>query len=224
MSLLSILTKSLLSDAALTALAKKTGLSSKKLKKLLPLAIPLLLKAMTSNASSQSGLQSLLGALTQHTSTKALPEQIQEADSADGGKILGHIFGGNTGSTLNSLAQQSELSEQDVGSALSNIAPALLSGLSAATSSGAKPGFDLSDGLDMGDLMAIFGGGTQPSGGGLLSGLLGGGSTPSVSSLLGGSSTPSMGGLLGSLLGQSAEEKDDSLNGTALLNALLSGK
>ena len=35
MSLLSILTKSLLSDVALKALTKKTGLSSAKLKKLL---------------------------------------------------------------------------------------------------------------------------------------------------------------------------------------------
>ena len=39
MSLLRILTKSLLSDAALKALARKTGLSSAKLKKLLPLAV-----------------------------------------------------------------------------------------------------------------------------------------------------------------------------------------
>lgn len=209
MSLLSILTKSLLSDVALKALAKKTGLSSAKLKKLVPLAIPMLLKALTNNASSQTGLQSLLGALTQHTSTKALPEQIQEADTDDGGKILGHIFGGNTENALGSLAQQTEMSQQEVGSALSSIAPALLSGLSAATTSNAKPGFDLSDGLDMGDVMAIFGSGTQ-SGGGLLGGLLGGSS--------------SGGGLLGSLFGQNTEEKDESLNGTALLNALLSGK
>ena len=213
MSLLSIITKSLLSDVALTALAKKTGLSSAKLKKLLPLAIPLLLKALTKNASSESGLQSLLGALTQHTSTRALPQQIEEADTADGGKILGHIFGDNTGSALSSLAQQSNMNEQEVSSALSSIAPALLSGLSAASSSNVKPGFDLSDGLDMGDVMAIFGsGGASQSGGGLLGGLFGGGS-----------SSP-MGGLFGSLFGQNANEKDDSLNGTALLNALLSGR
>ena len=85
-----------------------------------------------------------------------------------------------------------------------------MSGLSAATASNAKPGFDLSDGLDMGDLMAIFGGGSQSSGG-LLGGLMGGGK-------------PSAGGLFGSLFGQNTEEKDESLNGTALLNALLSGK
>lgn len=210
MSLLRILTKSLLSDAALKALARKTGLSSAKLKKLLPLAVPLLLKALTSNASSQSGLDSLLGALTQHTSKKALPEQIREADTADGRKILGHIFGGNSSSALSSLAHQSHMSEQEVGSVLSCITPSLLSGLSAATASGSKPGFDLSDGLDMGDVMAIFGGAAQSSGSGLLGGLLSG--------------RPAVGGLFGALLGQDTNEKDDSLNGTALLNALLSGR
>lgn len=221
MSLLNVLTKSLLSDVAVSALAKKTGLSSAKLKKLLPLAVPILLKALTSNASSQSGLQSLLGALTQHTNTKSLPEQINEADEKDGSKILGHILGGNSAAAVNSLAQQSGLNEQEVNSALSNITPALLSSLSAATSSGSSPKFDLSDGLDLGDVMAILGGGAGQSGsllgggnsqaGGLLGGLLGGG-------------MPSAGGLLGGLFGSNVDEKDDSLNGTALLSALLSGR
>ena len=211
MSLLSILTKSLLSDVAVSALGKKTGLSAGKLKKLLPLAIPVLLKAMTNNVSSQSGLESLLGALTQHTNKKSLSEQIGEADEKDGGKILGHILGSNSAAAVNSLAQQSGLNDQEVSSALSNITPALLSGLSAATASGASPKFDLSDGLGLDDVMAIFGGGAQQSGGGLLGGLFGG-------------AKPSAGGLLGGLLGQSKEEKDDSLNGTALLSALLSAR
>ena len=217
MSLLSILTNSLLSDVAVSSLAKKTGLSSAKLKKLLPLAVPILLKALTSNASSQSGLQSLLGALTQHTNTKSLPEQINEADEKDGSKILGHILGGNSAAAVNSLAQQSGLNEQEVNSALSNITPALLSSLSAATSSGSSPKFDLSDGLDLGDVMAILGGGAGQSGS-----LLGGGSSQAgglLGGLLGGG-MPSAGGLFGS----NVDEKDDSLNGAALLSALLSGR
>lgn len=221
MSLLSILTNSLLSDVAVSSLAKKTGLSSAKLKKLLPLAVPILLKALTSNASSQSGLQSLLGALTQHTNTKSLPEQIDEADEKDGSKILGHILGGNSAAAVNSLAQQSGLNEQEVNSALSNITPALLSSLSAATSSGSSAKFDLSDGLDLGDVMAILGGGAGQSGS-----LLGGGSSQAgglLGGLLGGG-MPSAGGLLGGLFGSNVDEKDDSLNGTALLNALLSGR
>ncbi len=213
MNLLTVLLKSLLADNALSALAKKTGIGSAALKKLLPLAIPLLLKAMTNNASSQSGVQSLLGALTQHKSTKSMADQITEADTNDGGKILGHILGGNASSAYNSLAAQTGMSADQVTNALSGIAPALLSGLSAATaSSGAAGKVDLSDGLDLGDVMAMLGGGQSASPvGGLLGGLFGGGQSASP-----------MGGLLGSLLGGGVQENDNSLNGNALMSALLS--
>ena len=231
MNLLSVLLKTLMADGAISALAKKTGIGSAALKKLLPLAIPLLLKAMTNNASSLSGVQSLLGALTQHTSTKSMPEQIAEADQVDGSKILGHILGGNAASEFNGLAAQTGLSANEVSSALSGIAPALLSGLSAATSSsGAAGKVDLSDGLDLGDVMAMLGGGqSAASGGGLLGSLLGGGQSAAsggslLGSLLGGgqSSAPAAGGLLGSLLSGGIQENDNSLNGNALMSALLS--
>ena len=81
MNLLGILLKALLSEGALKALAKKTGLSSKQLKKVLPLAVPLLLKMLTKNASDKDGALSLLGALTQHTSKKSMAQQVEEADT-----------------------------------------------------------------------------------------------------------------------------------------------
>ena len=52
MNLLSLLLKSLLTDASLSAHATKTGLSQAVLKKLIPLAIPLLIKFMTSKESN----------------------------------------------------------------------------------------------------------------------------------------------------------------------------
>ena len=214
MNLLSLLCKSLLADGALSALAKKTGLSSAKLKKLIPLAVPLLLKALTNNASSQGGLQSLLGALTQHKNTRSVAEQIRDADTVDGGKILTHILGKNADAEVRSLAVETGLDDQEVRSALSSITPSLLSGLSAVTASGAgKPKCDLSDGVGMDDVMAIFGGAAagNSSSGGLLGGLLGG-------------SKPAGGGLLGGLFGgrQEEEEQDNGVNGTALLNLLMS--
>ena len=231
MNLLSVLLKTLMADGAISALAKKTGIGGAALKKLLPLAIPLLLKAMTNNVSSQSGVQSLLGALTQHTSTKSMPEQIAEADQEDGSKILGHILGGSAASELNGLAAQTGLNANQVSSALSGIAPALLSGLSAATTStGAAGKVDLSDGLDLGDVMAMLGGGqSSASSGGLLGSLLGGGQSAAPSggllgSLFGGgqNSAPAADGLLGSLLSGGIQENDNSLNGNALMSALLS--
>ena len=214
MNLLNLLLKSLLTDSSVSALAKKTGLNSGMLKKLIPLAVPLLIKFMTNNASSQAGAQSLLGALTQHTNKRTLAEQIDDADTEDGGKIIGHIFGNQSDAAISSLAQQSGMSNQDVSSALAGLAPALMSGLSAATTSAsAAPKVDLSDGLDLSDLMGMFGGAqaqTQSSSGGLLSGLLGGGAGSFG------------GGLLGSLLGGSATQADNdsAVNGTQLLSLL----
>jgi len=200
MNLLSVLFKTLLSEEAIKALAKKTGLDGKSLTKLLPLAIPVLMKMLTKNASSEAGASSLMAALTQHTGKKSAAEQIAEADTDDGAKILGHIFGSKKNEELQALSAQSGLSESQVSSALSGIAPTLLTTLSAATQS-AKPAsagkVDLSDGLDLGDVMAMLGG-----------------ARPSASDLLG--------GLFG---GKAArEETDSAINGASLLTSLLALK
>ena len=220
MNLLSLLLSSLLTDSSVSALAKKTGLSAAALKKLIPLAVPLLLKFLTSNASSESGALSLLGALSQHTNQKTLSDQIDEADTEDGGKIIGHIFGNQSDVVTNRLAQQSGMSERDVSSALAGIAPALMSGLSAANHTvSAAPKVDLSDGIDLSDLLGMFAGAQsvqqvpqgQSYGGGLLSGLLGG-------------SSSGLGDLFGSMLGSSAQQasQENDFNGTQLLSLLSS--
>ena len=138
MDLLQMLTSNLSSDSAVDSLAEKTGASNDQVKGLLSAALPQLLNSMTSNASSQEGAQSLLHALTQHTDTTAVNEQIANADIDDGGKIIQHIFGNNTNNTINSLAGNSGLSSQLVSLILSSLAPALLSGLSGATQSAAQ--------------------------------------------------------------------------------------
>ena len=220
MNLLSLLLSSLLTDSSVSALAKKTGLSAAALKKLIPLAVPLLLKFLTSNASSESGALSLLGALSQHTNQKTLSDQIDEADTEDGGKIIGHIFGNQSDAVTNRLALQSGMSERDVSSALAGIAPALMSGLSAANHTvSAAPKVDLSDGIDLSDLLGMFAGAQsvqqvpqgQSYGGGLLSGLLGG-------------SSSGLGDLFGSMLGSSAQQssQENDFNGTQLLSLLSS--
>ena len=91
-----------------------------------------------------------------------------------------------------------------------------MSGLSAATTSAAK--VDLSDGLDLSDLMGMFGGeagaasDAASSAGGILGGLLGGGKSSS-----------GLGGLFGSLLGGSGRKNEDSTpDSAAMLGALTS--
>ena len=215
MNLLNMLMGTLGSGSSVEALAKKTGLSAAKLTKLLMSALPVLLKFLTKNASSAGGAQALLGALAGHRETRTMAEQIENADEQDGAKILDHIFGAQKESVVTSLAKDSELDIPDVSKALSNIAPAMMSGLSAATASASK--VDLSDGLDLSDVMGMLGGAAKPaaSAGGLLGGLLGGGkSSGGIGSLIG--------GLFGGGSAQKAEEEDKDLDRSALLGVLTS--
>lgn len=200
-NLLSMLLGSMTNQSSLNATSKKTGLSTRQILTILSYALPLIMRAMTKNASSASGAQSLLGALTQHKSTRSVADQIEAADTADGSKIIGHIFGGDTTRVMGDIAKATDSSDNDVSKVLSAMAPALLSSLSLATTTASaaqanqKKGFDLSDGIDMNDITALFGG----SGAGNMTGMLG--------SLFGGAAQPAQ------------PAKDD---GTALLSSLLS--
>ena len=201
-NLLQVLLSSFTNQSSVDATTQKTGVKGVSVLTILSYALPLIIKFMTKNASNTNGAQSLLGALTQHRSTKAMPEQIAEADVNDGAAIMRHIFGDSEQSAVEEIATKANVPAADVTSVLASIAPTLLSSLSAAATAGSqaqanqKKGVDLSDGLDVSDLAAIFQ------------------STQSGSGI---------GGILGTLLGgttqQSASAKDD---GTALLSSLLS--
>ena len=179
-TLLQLLLKSMSQQSSIDAAEKKTGISGVCILTILSYALPILIRFLTKNAGSQAGAQSLLGALNQHTSTKAMPQQILEADEADGQKILGHIFGASEKQTVNEIASKSKVDPSAVLKVLAILAPVLLSSLQSVTAATAnaqqakKPGVDLSDGLDVSDLVAIFQGTQQSGVSGLLGALLGG--------------------------------------------------
>ena len=196
MSLLSTLLGGLSDDNAVNATSEKTGISSDIIGGLISAAVPLLLKKLTSNAQSQQGASSLLGALSQHTDTANIAEQIANADTQDGAAIIGHILGSEQSADIAQLAQQSGVSENQVSSVLSSIAPALMSSLSAANTANVQ--------------QATQQAAQQTSGG--LGSLLGG--------LFGGSSSSSgAGSLLGSLFGGGKQDDDD--DGSELLGLLM---
>ena len=92
------------SEDTVNTLSQKTGASSKQVSMLITLALPLLIKYLTKNASSQSGAQSLLGALMQHTNKNSMADQVAQADEEDGKKILQHILGDRSTDVMNDLA------------------------------------------------------------------------------------------------------------------------
>ena len=185
MNLLGLLLAALTSKNALVQIAKKTGLDEKKIKKLMMIAVPLLIKYMTSNASSGDGANSLLGALAQHNKKEDVGLQLKEADEKDGGKIIGHIFGKKQDNVTQTLSAQSGLTQEQVNQILAIMAPAILNGVSeAAAAPQAAP-----------------------------------------------ASASPVPGIFSALLGSSAQtqadekdDKDDAINGTALLQALLNAR
>lgn len=168
MDFLGELLATFLGGTAIKALAKKTGISTRQLKKFLPLAVPFLIKLLTKNASSEEGASSLLAALAEHTDDKSVDKQIADADLLDGAKIIGHILGVGEKEELKDLSKKSKLSETDVSGILSSVAPALLTSLSAAVfgnqkTSSKKTGKTGKTGI-AGLLSALFGGEQKTTG------------------------------------------------------------
>lgn len=156
MNLLGLLLKAMTAKTALEQIAKKTGLSEKQIKTLMTLAIPILIKYLTKNASSGDGASSLLNALTQHTSKKDMDLQLKEADEQDGGKIIGHILGKKEKEVTQNLSAQSGLSADQVNQILSIIAPALLTGVSEAASNTTVAQETAAPTLSLGNAPGIF--------------------------------------------------------------------
>ena len=218
MNLLTMLLGSFASDASVNSLSHKTGVSSSMLTKLIPLAIPILLKALTNNASSAGGAQSLLTALGQHSNKRSMAQQIDEVDEKDGEKIVHHILGKDSDQVVRALSRETGMKDEEVTRSLGAMAPALMSALSAAATSASKPAVDLSDGLDFSDLCGLFSGASTAQTQNNVSNMFG--------SLLGGPQQlqpqGNGGGLLGALLGggQPMQQPKPQNNGGSLLGAL----
>lgn len=134
MNLLQLLMGAMTSQSSVGSVSGKTGLSNKQVQQLMMLAIPLLLKYMTKNASSGNGAQSLLGALAQHTNQKNMDKQLDDADEDDGSKIIGHILGSNQNKVTQDLSVQTGLKPDQISKVLAILAPAMMSGVSQAAS------------------------------------------------------------------------------------------
>lgn len=135
MDLVKTILKNMTSVPSLEALTDKAGVSADSIEKALFSAVPSLIGSMTKNASSTKGAQSLLGALAQHEDDSDVSSQIAKADAEDGGKILGKIMGDDKDDFISSIAKKAGIDFNQSNAILSNIAPALLSSISAA----AKP-------------------------------------------------------------------------------------
>lgn len=160
-------------------------------------AVPTLLAGMHSNAQAPDGAASLESALSQHQN--GLIEggvDVAQVDTADGEKIVSHVFGGQQDQVASQLAGTAQLG--GVGGDLmkkllpilapivmSYLANKVLGGRGQSSGAGGAGGSAQAGGIDLGGILGgILGGAGGGAGGGqgglgdLLGGLLGGGQAP----------------------------------------------
>lgn len=121
----------LLAGDGVASLSEKTGADEAQVSQVLGAALPMLMKNLQQNASSEEGAASLEKALDRHSGADLsnIAGFLQNTDAADGEKILGHILGGSKAGATQELSAKSGLSSGQVTTILSSVAPLLLSSL-----------------------------------------------------------------------------------------------
>ena len=145
----------------IATVGQQAGTSESETSSVLSSALPTLVNAMQNNASSEQGAGGLLGALLGGKHDGGLLDNLSGLlsnggfDTEDGGKILGHVLGGDQTNIESHLSQNTGVSSDKISMILKIAAPLLMAYLAnKAKSSNVQNGTDL---------------------GGLLGGLLGGG-------------------------------------------------
>ena len=209
MNLLEMLGGSLTQKESVDNIAKKSKSSNAQILKLVAIWLPLLMTYLTRNAKKEGGTRSLANALGQHKNTNSIASQIETADTDDGEKILKHILGDDEEQVTKNLAKQTGMDQSQVISALDAMLPGIMSGISSSAtqaSKSKKSGVDLSDGIDLSDIMGMLGG-------------VSGSSSGKHSS----SSGSGIGNLMGQLLGgtqKTAPSSKTTMDGTDLIKML----
>lgn len=132
-----------------------------------------ILTGLQRNAETPEGSAAIEAALSRHAADG--PVDIDSIDTADGEKILGHVFGGDEQQVAQRLTDSPQTAGIDFGTLLPALAPLVMGLLAKKQGSQAPAGAGSSGGI--GDVIGglLGGGGSSQSGGGVdLGGLLGG--------------------------------------------------
>jgi len=192
---ISALMSTMLSDGALGGIGQAAGVSQSDVKNVLGSALPALLNGAESQAKDESTAAGFAGALSDHAKvdTGDLAAFLKGVDLEDGGKIVNHLLGGQTGAVADTAAQKAGLGQAQTIGILAAAAPLLMSLLGQQTASSGS-------GAGVASLMgSLMGSGDMGS---ILSGLLGGqAQTASAQTAASSAQSGKSGGLLGKLLG-----------------------
>lgn len=180
------LLSTIVSGDSVEGVGKAAGVSADSTKSILTAALPSLLSGAVAQSKNSETADSFAKALTQHASsdTSNVSSFLSGVDLSDGSKIISHLFGSKTDSTVSQIAQKSGTSTEETANVLSAAAPLLMSLMGQQTSSAQASGSGIA-----GIMSSLMGGSDVGS---LLGGLLGGSGTDAASGL---------GGVIGKLFG-----------------------
>jgi len=176
----------LLAQIPIADIARQLGVDQEVAEDAVEKVLPGLVGGLEANAKDPAGAASLERALASHSGTPRL-RTVEEVDTADGEKIVGHVFGSNTDQVAAKLADASPKSAVTgdlIKKVLPIVAPIVLAWLANKfLGQGASKGSATQGSGGLGDLLGGLLGGGSSSGssaggidlGGLLGGLLGGG-------------------------------------------------
>lgn len=140
---------------AASQISKQLGIDPKLSESAINAALPMLLGAISRNAATAQGAQSLYKALDQHDGAVLKDPAVTVTNQeriADGQKILGHVFGNRQSGVQQGLSQLSGLNAQQSSQLLAMLAPLVM---------GALGQTKRSNGLGVDDLAALLGGQRQ---------------------------------------------------------------
>ena len=137
---LSSIASTLLSSDALDGIVSSTGASKNDITSVLSSALPSLLGGAAKQSTGKDTASSFASALEHHASnsTSNLLSFFKNVDAADGGKIVGHLLGGDKDATAEKVAKQTGVDPKTVVKILAVAAPLLMSLLGKKTNEAKK--------------------------------------------------------------------------------------
>lgn len=122
-----------LGKTIISGVSQETRQPQDKTNKLLTMALPVLMQAMKRNASTTEGAEGLMGALSTKHDGSILDNLgdlfgggVDKSVVDDGGKILGHVLGGNQSNVERALSSKSGMDAGSVAQILKVAAPILM--------------------------------------------------------------------------------------------------
>lgn len=218
MSLLDLLTGNA-GDQVASQAENKFGISKNQVIALMAVAAPLIISYLRKKSQDSKEAEALNNALDRDHDGSILSDPSQlAARQSEGSSILDHIFGGQKATVENQLSQNTGISMDKIGPALSMLAPLVmgyigqqkqqnnvgaggLGDLLGGILGGASQHTQAQDNSPLNNILgSVLGGGQQSSGGNILGDILGG--------VLGGGNSQNqqsgggLGGILGNILGK----------------------